>query len=95
MMRGKTSAADVQNQFANHTGAYFKGTLPQHALATSSGGIVGRTQEGATMVSALWGVLVWKEFSGAGSKVRILLTLMFVLFLAGLILVAVAPLYVR
>lgn len=49
--------------------------------------------QGATMVSALWGVLVWKEFAGAGSKVRILLTLMFVLFLAGLMLVAIAPLY--
>jgi glucose uptake protein len=51
--------------------------------------------QGATMVSALWGVLVWKEFAGAGSKVRILLTLMFVLFLAGLMLVAIAPLYAR
>jgi glucose uptake protein len=51
--------------------------------------------QGATMVSALWGVLVWKEFAGARTNVRVLLTLMFVLFLAGLMLVAVAPLYVR
>jgi len=50
--------------------------------------------QGATMVSALWGVLVWKEFAGARANVRILLTLMFVLFLAGLMLVAIAPLYV-
>ena len=50
--------------------------------------------QGATMVSALWGVLVWKEFSGARTNVRVLLTLMFVLFLAGLMLVAIAPLYV-
>ncbi|MGD0297770.1 MAG: hypothetical protein ABSE86_11695 [Bryobacteraceae bacterium] len=50
--------------------------------------------QGATMVSALWGVLVWKEFSGARPNVRVLLTLMFVLFLAGLMLVAIAPLYV-
>jgi glucose uptake protein len=99
--------------------AYFKGTLPQHALGIF-GGIVWCTGaianfvaasapnkvqvgpaisyaigQGATMVSALWGVLVWKEFAGAGSKVRILLTLMFVLFLAGLMLVAIAPLYAR
>ena len=51
--------------------------------------------QGATMVSALWGVLVWKEFAGARTNVRILLTLMFILFLAGLMLVAVAPLFVR
>jgi len=51
--------------------------------------------QGATMVSALWGVLVWKEFAGASGKVKTLLTLMFVLFIAGLALVSVAPLYVH
>jgi glucose uptake protein len=49
--------------------------------------------QGATMVSALWGLLVWKEFAGASGKVRVLLTLMLVLFLAGLITVSIAPLY--
>jgi glucose uptake protein len=47
--------------------------------------------QGATMVSALWGLLVWKEFAGADSRIRLLLILMFVLFLCGLALVAVAP----
>jgi glucose uptake protein len=51
--------------------------------------------QGATMVSALWGVLVWKEFAGARTNVRVLLTLMFILFLAGLMLVSIAPLYVQ
>jgi glucose uptake protein len=51
--------------------------------------------QGATMVSALWGVLVWKEFAGARTNVRVLLTLMFILFLAGLMLVSVAPLFVH
>lgn len=51
--------------------------------------------QGATMVSALWGVLVWKEFAGASPKVRMLLTLMFILFLAGLMIVAIAPLYAK
>ena len=50
--------------------------------------------QGATMVSALWGLLVWKEFAGAQPKVRVLLAVMLVLFLAGLILVSIAPLYV-
>jgi glucose uptake protein len=50
--------------------------------------------QGATMVSALWGLLVWKEFAGARSNVKLLLLLMLVLFIAGLILVSIAPLYV-
>lgn len=49
--------------------------------------------QGATMVSALWGVLVWNEFAGANPKVRLLLGLMFILFIAGLLLVSIAPLY--
>jgi glucose uptake protein len=47
--------------------------------------------QGATMVSALWGLLVWKEFSGSDSRTKHLLVVMFVLFLCGLALVAVAP----
>ncbi len=51
--------------------------------------------QGATMVSALWGLLVWHEFRGAQSGVKLLLGLMLLLFLAGLILVSIAPLYVK
>src|SRR5574340_1234128 len=50
--------------------------------------------QGATMVSALWGLLVWKEFAGADARVKSLITLMLVLFACGLGLVAVAPLFV-
>jgi len=49
--------------------------------------------QGATMVSALWGVFVWKEFAGASQRARNLLILMFVFFAAGLTLVSIAPLY--
>ena len=49
--------------------------------------------QGSTMVGALWGVLVWREFAGGGARVNRLLVLMFVLFLAGLGLVSIAPLY--
>jgi len=49
--------------------------------------------QGATMVSALWGLLVWHEFRGAQTGVKLLLALMLVLFLAGLALVSIAPLY--
>ena len=47
--------------------------------------------QGATMVSALWGVFVWKEFRGAGPAAIRLLTLMFVFFILGLAGVALAP----
>lgn len=49
--------------------------------------------QGATMVSALWGVFIWHEFAGAPRTARLLLVLMFVSFLLGLGAVALAPLY--
>ena len=47
--------------------------------------------QGSTMVGALWGVLVWKEFAGGGPFVNRLLVLMFVLFVTGLGVVSIAP----
>jgi glucose uptake protein len=49
--------------------------------------------QGAIMVGAVWGLLVWKEFAGADARIISLLVLMFFLFLAGLGLVSIAPLY--
>ena len=49
--------------------------------------------QGSTMVGALWGVLVWREFAGGGARVNRLLVLMFVLFVTGLGVVSIAPLY--
>jgi glucose uptake protein len=49
--------------------------------------------QGATMISALWGVFVWREFAGAPRGARMLLVFMFVFFLLGLGAVALAPLY--
>jgi glucose uptake protein len=49
--------------------------------------------QGATMVSACWGVFVWREFAGAPRAATVLLVLMFLFFLLGLASVAVAPLY--
>jgi len=49
--------------------------------------------QGATMVSALWGILVWHEFKGADTGVKAFVTLMLVLFVAGLAMVSVAPLF--
>ena len=49
--------------------------------------------QGATMISAAWGVFVWREFSSASSRAKSYLFWMFVLFLLGLTLVALAPLF--
>jgi len=43
--------------------------------------------QGATLVAALWGVFIWKEFRNAPKGVGGLLAVMFVLFLAGIILI--------
>ncbi len=49
--------------------------------------------QGATLVSALWGLLVWKEFAGAEPGVRRLLAAMLLFFIGGLTLCSLAPLY--
>jgi glucose uptake protein len=51
--------------------------------------------QGATMVSALWGLLVWHEFKGASHRVQLLLVVMMVLFLSGLGMISIAPLHVK
>jgi glucose uptake protein len=49
--------------------------------------------QGATMISACWGVFVWHEFAGAPPIAKRYLVLMFVFFVVGLAAIAVAPLY--
>jgi len=46
--------------------------------------------QGATLVAALWGVAIWKEFKGSTSTVNGLIIAMFILFVAGLGLVIAA-----
>ena len=46
--------------------------------------------QGATLVSALWGILVWKEFKGAPKKAGVLNFAMIILFLAGIALIIAA-----
>jgi glucose uptake protein len=47
--------------------------------------------QGATMVSAMWGVFIWKEFAQAPQSSRRLIPAMFLFFLLGLGSIAVAP----
>jgi len=46
--------------------------------------------QGATMVSALWGVFIWKEFEDAPKGTNILLTFMFLFFIVGLGMIIIA-----
>jgi glucose uptake protein len=49
--------------------------------------------QGATMISAFWGVFVWREFASPSRRLRNLLIAMFVCFIAGLAAISLAPLH--
>jgi glucose uptake protein len=61
----------------NLVAASFTGVAISYAIGQS-----------APMVAALWGVLAWKEFDGAPRKAKMYLTLMFVFYCLGIVLVA-------
>jgi hypothetical protein len=49
--------------------------------------------QGATMISAIWGVFVWREFASSPASAKRLLPYMFFGFVVGLAMIAVAPLF--
>jgi glucose uptake protein len=49
--------------------------------------------QGATMISACWGVFVWHEFAGAPQTAKKYLLFMFIFFALGLGAIALAPLF--
>ena len=49
--------------------------------------------QSATKVSAAWGVFVWREFANAPIGSRRLIPIMFISFICGLAMIAVAPIY--
>ena len=46
--------------------------------------------QGATLIAALWGVFIWKEFKGASKSVNTLIFMMFLAYMAGLALLIYA-----
>ena len=46
--------------------------------------------QGATLVAAIWGVFIWKEFKGADKNVNNLIMFMFLAYLGGLALIILA-----
>jgi glucose uptake protein len=80
--------------FALGGGVWGLGTV--FNFTASATGIVGPATSfalgnGAVMVSVIWGLLLWGEFRGASAHVKRLLTLMFLLFAAGLTSIALSP----
>ena len=63
----------------NLVAASFTGVAISYAIGQS-----------APMVAALWGVLAWKEFAGAGTRAKLYLGLMFVFYCFAILLVAKA-----
>jgi len=61
----------------NLVAANFTGVAISYAIGQS-----------APMVAALWGVLVWKEFAGAGRRAKLYLILMFAFYCMAIVLVA-------
>lgn len=61
----------------NLVAASFTGVAISYAIGQS-----------APMVAALWGILVWKEFEGSGSRARLYLALMFAFYCLAILLVA-------
>jgi glucose uptake protein len=49
--------------------------------------------QGATMISACWGVFVWREFAAAPQRAKTYLVWMFVFFVCGLTAIALAPVF--
>jgi len=46
--------------------------------------------QGATLIAAIWGVFIWREFKDAPKGTNKLLTVMFISYLIGLILIILA-----
>lgn len=67
------------------------GTLLSFVTAGTAGAAIAYALgQGATLVSALWGILVWREFKGAPKKSAALNFAMVVLFVIGLALLVIA-----
>ena len=51
--------------------------------------------QGAPVLTALWGIVVFREFKGGDMRVKTLGALMLVLVLCGMVMIGLAPLYLR
>jgi glucose uptake protein len=64
------------------------GTALSYMVAGKAGAAVSYALgQGGTLVAALWGLLIWKEFRGASRSVNVMLVLMVILFVLGLAII--------
>jgi glucose uptake protein len=67
------------------------GTLFSYIAAGKAGAPISYALgQGAPMIAAFWGVFIWKEFIKGDKSVNRLLTIMFLLFIAGLSLIVLS-----
>jgi glucose uptake protein len=62
---------------------FLSGTKAGYAISFGLG-------QGDTMIGAVWGIVIWKEFKGASKTVNWLLAAMFTLFIIGMMLIVYA-----
>jgi glucose uptake protein len=60
------------------------------ASKTASPAVAYGLGQGGTMIAAIWGVFIWREFKGASRGTLAMIATMFVFFLTGLILLVTA-----
>jgi glucose uptake protein len=67
------------------------GTALSYMVAGKAGAAVSYALgQGATMVAALWGLFIWKEFKGAPKSVNIMLFFMILSFMLGLTIIIIS-----
>ena len=62
-------------------------TLNVIASGVASAAVAYGLGQGATLMSAIWGVFIWREFKGASKGVKNILAAMFLFFVVGLALI--------
>jgi len=62
-------------------------TLNVMASGVASPAVAYGLGQGATLIAAIWGVFVWREFKGGSATIKLLLNIMFLAFFFGLALI--------
>ena len=51
--------------------------------------------QGSPVIAAVLGIIVWRELKGGDMRVKVLAGLMIILFVGGLAMIGLAPMYLR
>jgi glucose uptake protein len=83
-----------KGNFGNHLAGFFGGMIwcvgmsfNIIASGKTSPAIAYGLGQGATVVAAIWGIFIWKEFKGAPKGTSLLINAMLLLYIAGLVLI--------